>query len=599
MTEREERVQCASTGRRSAPYDAVVRRAAPHKAPCRGNAMTANDAIVLKTNFESWKQQAGDLGGLDPWLYYCLEQFLKPYALDDEEVQYGVTEGGGDGGSDGIYFLVNQRQLVTEDTDLEPKGVSKVRLIFLQIKSSGGFKPTQIERWIQLTDDFLDLSKSPDSFGTRYNDKVKTLMRVWKEQFLRISGAFAELSIDYFYITPDDVFPDDYARDAGERVKAKAQHHVKATCAVHYVGAQELWKQVQRRPPKSKTLKWSESPMSTVEGFVGLVKLSDFRDFLEDEPDVIAERIFESNVRGYQPDSKVNEGIFESLEDQQGSVNFWLLSNGVTIIAPKAAPVGHLRLEIEDPQIVNGLQTSRVIFAYFQKHKHADDKRTVVIRVIQTSDQALQDRIIRATNSQNKMSPASLRMTDQIHRDIEELFKKVDLYYDRRKGFHRDQGRPIRKIISVNAVTQAIISILLQRPDDARARPGDYFKDDNRYESVFADSRIPVGAYLSCVQIMQRVEQFLSSRAIGRGDEKNLKFYVAAMLAREVTGLAQPVQEKLPVASKIDEKAILGCYHRVHKVYAALSQQADKDAVARGTTLLKRLNTQWKRGMSR
>jgi hypothetical protein len=41
-------------------------------------------------------------------------------------------------------------------------------------------------------------------------------------------------------------------------------------------------------------------------------------------------------------------------------------------------------------------------------------------------------------------------MTDQIHRDIEELFKGSGLFYDRRKGFYKDQGKPIKKIVSVN-----------------------------------------------------------------------------------------------------------------------------------------------------
>ena len=195
------------------------------------------------------------------------------------------------------------------------------------------------------------------------------------------------------------------------------------------------------------------------------------------QPGVLAERIFESNVRGYQPDSSVNDDIKSSLSATSGP-NFWLLNNGVTIIAPKAVPADYLHLTIEDPQIVNGLQTSRVIFAYFNSGHGAGDKRTVLVRVIPTTVQATQDQIIKATNSQNKMQSASLRMTDQIHRDIEELFKKYDLFYDRRKGFYRDQGKAVRKIISANSVAQAVISILLQRPDDARARPGDYFKED-------------------------------------------------------------------------------------------------------------------------
>jgi hypothetical protein len=109
--------------------------------------MTTNDAIVLQANFAEWKRRADDLGTIDPWLYFCLEQFLKPYALDDEEIQFGITEGGNDGGADGIYFLTNQRQLVTDDINLDPKGVSKARLIFFQIKHGGGIKPTEIDKW--------------------------------------------------------------------------------------------------------------------------------------------------------------------------------------------------------------------------------------------------------------------------------------------------------------------------------------------------------------------------------------------------------------------------------------------------------------------
>jgi len=361
------------------------------------------------------------------------------------------------------------------------------------------------------------------------------------------------------------------------------------------LGAQQLWQQVQKRPPKNRTLRWANAPMGADEGYVGLVKLKTFRDFLEDEPNVLAERIFESNVRGFAQDSAVNEAITTSLEKPVGQPNFWLLNNGVTIIAAKAVPASHILLSIEDPQIVNGLQTSRVIFDYFTKNKDIVDERTVLVRVIQTGDQAIHDKIIRATNSQNKMAPASLRMTDQIHRDIEELFKKADLFYDRRKGFYRDQGKPVRKIVSVNAVAQAVIAILLQRPDDARARPGDYFKDDDKYDSVFANAKIPLTAYLTCTELVRVVERFLESQIVPTWDEKNIKFYVVALLAQELSGLEYPVSAKLPDLSSITDKTIDDCFRRVAKVYINLAQTADRDSVARGPALLKKMHAQSKR----
>lgn len=567
--------------------------------------MSKNDVLMLKGNFEEWKSRASDLK--NPWLYYCIEQFIKPYTLDDEEIRSGITEGGGDGGADAIYFLVNQGQLVKEDTELPPKSVSKIRLLIIQTKSSGGFKPPDIEKWVQLMGDFLDLSKDADSYGTRYNKQIVSLMKIWKREYFRLSGTFPEkIDVDFYYITPDDAVPDDYAKDAGERVKKTVTDLIKASPNMHFIGAAELWKQIQLRPPKSKKLTWSAQPMQTNEGYVGLVKLPDFYTFLEleDNAGILNERIFESNVRGFQASSNVNEQIREELEKPHEKGNFWLLNNGITIICSQASG-SPMHLVIEDPQIVNGLQTSRLIFSYFAKNmplflksEMEKEKRTVLVRVIETPDSDLQNRIIRATNSQNKMDSSFLRMTDQIQRNIENFCQKFELYYDRRKGYYRDLGKPIRKIISANSMVQSLVSILLQRPDDARARPGNYFNDDDKYKSVF-DNEIPVATYLSCVQIVRRVERFLDTLDLESGDKRNLVFYVSAMLARDLTGLEKPVPDKLPdfnEIEKIDDSEIAAVYLKVRKTYDFLSAKSgDNDTIARGPELLKRLNTQWKR----
>jgi AIPR protein len=563
--------------------------------------MAANDEVVLRVNFEAWKENRLDaLEGIDPWLYYCIEQFIKPFTLDDEEIKYGLTDGSNDGGADGVYFIINQGMMVQEETELEPKGVSKIRLIIFQCKTSGGFKPTEIDKIIEFVHDFFDLTRSPDSFGPRYNENIVRMMRIWRDKYLRVVGNFPEVHVDYYYITGNDEVPNANAIDSGERVKAKITDAInKVICNVHYIGASQLWAQVQRRPAKAKTLVWAEAPMRTLEGTVGLVSLHEFSKFLQDEEGVLEERIFDSNVRGYQMDSGVNKQIRKSLEESNLEENFWLLNNGVTIISPQATNAGHMGLSIEDPQIVNGLQTSREIHSYSiskSGKEIAKDGRTVLVRVIQTAEPKLQDKIIRATNSQNKMVPASLRMTDQVHRDIEEIFKKVGLYYDRRKGYYRDQAMPIRKIISVNEVVQSIVSILLQRPDDARGRPGDYFKNDEKYESVFADANISMNAYLSCVQMIRHIEQFLDKLGVGRGEQKNLKFYISAFFARDLAQLQRPIPDRLPAfndIAKIDHRILQACYKKVKIAFDTLSLTSDGDNVGRGTELLSRLDKQW------
>ena len=110
---------------------------------------------------------------------------------------------------------------------LDPKLVSSIHLLFFQVKHSGGMKPTEIEKWLQTVDDFFDLSKDPNSFGDRYNARIKSAMRVWRDQYLKLSGQFPAVLIDFYYITGDDASPDTYATDACDRVKRRVEKALK------------------------------------------------------------------------------------------------------------------------------------------------------------------------------------------------------------------------------------------------------------------------------------------------------------------------------------------------------------------------------------
>ncbi|MBS7118942.1 MAG: AIPR family protein, partial [Enterobacter cloacae] len=91
---------------------------------------------------------------------------------------------------------------------------------------------------------------------------------------------------------------------------------------------------------------------------------SDYYKFLTNETDHTLRRyLFESNVRDFMGLNAVNEDIKLTLSDQ-GSPDFWLLNNGVTILSTSAQMIGQ-SIYMEDIQIVNGLQTSESIFRHF------------------------------------------------------------------------------------------------------------------------------------------------------------------------------------------------------------------------------------------
>jgi hypothetical protein len=104
--------------------------------------MGANDVLALDANFKQWQsaRMQGLKKGVIPFEYYCAEQFLKPYGVSDEDILAGLVGGHQNGGIDGMYFFANRR-LVEEDTEIDPKTVSKLNLIVLQAKEGDGFSP--------------------------------------------------------------------------------------------------------------------------------------------------------------------------------------------------------------------------------------------------------------------------------------------------------------------------------------------------------------------------------------------------------------------------------------------------------------------------
>jgi AIPR protein len=178
-------------------------------------------------------------------------------------------------------------------------------------------------------------------------------------------------------------------------------------CSMQFLTATDLLALARETPRITYQLDVTDAPINTKGGIVGLIKLREYVNFLRDEKGELRRNLFEANVRDYQGATQVNAEIQKTLSERWPE-DFWWLNNGITIVAGKVTQTGKT-LTIEDPQIVNGLQTSREIFHYYKTANTDGDEREILVRVIspQTSDS--RDRVIKATNSQTAISPASLR----------------------------------------------------------------------------------------------------------------------------------------------------------------------------------------------
>ena len=554
--------------------------------------MNSNDKIILEQIIDQEHTvRAAASPKSEFFEIFVAEQVLKDYDLGYNEIESGVIGGGNDGGIDSIYVLVNG-ELAQEDFDFSTlkKGVV-IETVVIQAKLTDGFGETAIEKLTAATEDLFNLAKDLGAMKAFFNDGLLSSVANFRRIQSGLASKFPALRFRYVYASKGLEPHPNVRRKAeilGEKLKGLFSH---ADFSFEFLGARELLSQARREPPTTHNLILSENPISSTGdvGYVALVKIRDFDGFIRDEAGKLRRNLFEANVRDYQGSTAVNDEIYISLKakDQE---DFWWLNNGVTIVAGKAI-VSSKTLTLEDPQIVNGLQTSNEIYRYFSDSNTAGDERNLLVRVIVPTKPESRDRVIKATNSQTNIPPASLRATDKIHRDIEEHLRPYSLFYDRRKNLHKNDGRPLDQIISIPLMAQSVMSILLQRPDDARARPSSLLKKDEDYLRVFSTS-IPIGVYRICALIVKRIDAYMRTDSMLDARERNNVIFYVAMRVAAIASSKKNLSA-IDVAAieltKLDDDTIQKSISAVKKLYDDLG---GGDQVAKGSQLVAALKAE-------
>lgn len=548
--------------------------------------MSANDKIILDQILDQQRiERAPTASKSEFFEMFVAEQALKEHDLAYDELEAGLIGGGGDGGIDSMYVLVNG-EMAQEDVDLAPlKKSVLIEVVIIQAKLTDSFKESVIDKMTAVSEDIFDLGRDLAQFKGVYNEGVLSAAELFRMVYKGLAAKFPTLRFRFVYAsTGSDVHPN-VARKTDLLAKKIRGLFSNAEYGFDFLGASNLLTLARRQPPASHELALAETPISSAGeiGYICLVRLRDYDKFIRDESEQLRRNLFESNVRDYQGSTSVNEEIAHSLR-VKGGEDFWWLNNGITIISGKATQSGKT-LTLEDPQIVNGLQTSSEIFRYFTEANTEGDERNVLVRVIVPTKGESRDRVIKATNSQTSIPPASLRATDKIHRDIEEFLRPFGLYYDRRKNYHKNEGRPLEKIIGIPLMAQAVMAVLLQRPDDARARPSSLLKKDTDYEMVFS-TKLPIEIYRVSASIVKKVDALLRVGAsLDARERNNLRFYVAMRVAALAAGKSSPSPAELAAIDldKITDDGIRTSLAAVKSAYDALG---GGDRVAKGPDLV-------------
>jgi hypothetical protein len=140
-------------------------------------------------------------------------------------------------------------------------------------------------------------------------------------------------------------------------------------------------------------------------------------------------------------------------------------------------------------------------------------------------------------------------------------------------------------------MAQAMMAIIMLRPDSARARPSTLLNSDVEYKKIFSLDK-PIDIYLKTVQIMKTVEGFLKSENCSLTLERkvitNIKFYVAMVVAIKLVDSKNNIENKLSLLPTINIPGNI-LESSLTLVINEFNQLGSSDQVAKGSTLLGKL----------
>lgn len=509
-----------------------------------------SNEVVLIDQFVESAQNSRDtpLPGDVAFEVFAAATILGAHNLSEDEAAAGRIGGGLDGGIDAAYTFLDG-QLLDEDNDLFADGFNarhqirkgaELSLWLVQAKRSESFGEDAFDKVRASTEKLFNLRYPDDKLSTLYSSDAIARLRLFTRAWFVLAVRSPRISITFAYVTRGDT---NSISQGVKQKQADLSAHFRelvpgSNVDVRVVGARELWALASATPEYDLQLKFRDY-ISEGDSYAGLVALPDFFRFISEESGALHGHLFDWNVRDFQGAVTVNQQIKTSLETND-SQDFWWLNNGITILCSEVNIGGDKTFTLEGVQIVNGMQTSHAIHDVLTNTGEDLDwhrRRSVHVRVIKTLDDTTRDRVIRATNSQTKVPDASLHATEDLHRQIEAHFAARGWYYDRRKNYYKNQGKPSDRIISIPTLGQAVMAIGLGRADDARARPSTLLNSEADYTAVF-NPKLNLDIYLWIATVQRRVDSLLLSDSVDADASvrTNTKFLISSYLVTAAVG---------------------------------------------------------------
>lgn len=538
-------------------------------------ARTMNNTVVLEHCIADFKKtnEIEAFSNTDAFTIFVLLQVGKDFDLTNAEIEESVVDGGQDGGIDSVLTMVNGQFISTQEEieNIKFTPQTDVTIILSQTKFETSFSESVIDKLYTSMPVLLNLESDETMLLRRFNPKLVDRIHMMRRLWLKSTSSGGSLSVQFLYATKANGIEVNASFVSKEKQLVQLTKEAMSQDQVTFkkLSAKQLMRLHQQPPISTEELRFRENPIpiqfsDTEYGYVGVVPLHDYHKFIMANGHRIKEYLFESNVRHFQGNVDVNRKIRDTLENDLAR-DFWWLNNGISIIASECRPAPKV-LFLEEVQIVNGLQTSFLI-AHHHNPSNTDDSRSLLVKVVVTNEKETIDKVISASNSQTPVAAAVLRATDEIQRDIENYFATQGYWYDRRKNFYKNHGKPTRRIFTIQGTAQAIESVLHRNPSAARANPTSLVKADKSYARIF-NHTIPYKAYLNCCLLNLSVKDFIKTHLPpeAKNHARNFAYHTTRILATSITAMANYDYERIAALTEAE----IANLHAAAQAYSCL-----------------------------
>lgn len=469
------------------------------------------DDVVI--SFQEWKQNfLNEIDALphpsakgDDFVQKVLQIY---YNLSEEDaVNATACSGAGDKGIDALHIIPSDDKSEKSESGSESTTDKNRMNSALVVQGKYGTAGTSLQLYQESQKFFKALNDSIN--GKPITTAVDTAASV-----IRNGGL-----IRYVIATVDPL--NNSQENDLKNIRVLAKHDFDNKVIVETINLENVYDVLSPVTPNGHVVRKVLLPCADVsvgeDVYLGAASLADIYAMLDSyskQANNVVDAIYDRNIRKYlkKKTGSVNEGIYKTLENEPN--RFIAYNNGITIIC-EAVQQQDSGLQLDNPYIVNGCQTTRTLYNFMQTNFAGIDPvhdtnnimaiyrdafmafKILVVKNAETDDYA--KAITRYSNKQNAVRGKDFNGLEKKYRDLKDDLKRLGYFLEIQTGefdalpqFQKDAYSP-KDIHVINSFEATLFYAagVLGKPYTTFGRSGDFTPGgkefDNTIDELTAD----------------------------------------------------------------------------------------------------------------